>query len=207
MSLLRDLWNDPDPVKWVIFGGLGVAVLLGGGLYWQTGKSRELQEIIDTHRHVPKNPTDPPKRDSLQQLLERADQLSGYMKQIQDDPFASDEDPANYASNYVIKKGTPAGVSDPKVTANVKGGSTGYSDTEISVTFPNSKSYLRENIYKFLYNMELSPLVVTTFVSWNPAERNHRAGQVLPADHQDQWFFESKFTVRRPKVQALPKPN
>lgn len=201
MSLIRDLWNDPDPIKWVIFGGLGVSLIFSGALYWQNGKLTELKDAIALHEKQPRTANDPAPKDSLQQFLERADQLAGYMKQIQDDPFSNlEEDPANYASQYVVKRSTPAGCKDPKVSVNVKGGGTSYTDTEINVSFLNNFTLYRDNIHKFLYNMELSPLVVTTFFTWTPAERNHRPGQVLPADGTDQWIFESKFTVRRPKI-------
>ncbi|MBI3819369.1 MAG: hypothetical protein HY286_11800 [Planctomycetes bacterium] len=201
MSIIRDLWNDPDPIKWVIFGGFGVSAVLGGLLYWQAGMRADLQSTISVAESVPRNANDPAKSDSLQEFLQRADQLQNYMKQVEDDPFAkADEDPGQNASQYVTRQCINARIKDPKVIPSTKGSGTGFVDTEISVSFLNGTTVGRENIYKFLYDMELSPLVVTTYFSWIPAERNHRAGQTLPGDGADQWIFESKFTVRRPKL-------
>ena len=46
MSIIRDLWNDPDPLKWVIFGGVGLSLALGGAYYWQTTKLTDLKDSI-----------------------------------------------------------------------------------------------------------------------------------------------------------------
>jgi hypothetical protein len=205
MGILRDLWNDPDPIKWVIFGGAALSVVLAGGLYWQHGKLDELRDDITKFQRVPKNAGDPAPKDSLQAIVDKVDQLAGLLKQIEGDDFAKlEEDVASNASNYVIRCGMPAKIPDPKVSTSAGRGGATYVDTEINVSFQGQKSFPRNNIRIFLYNMERSPLVVCTHIALTPGDRNHRNGQTLPPDKQDQWILESKFTVRRPKVATPP---
>src|SRR4029453_2371772 len=47
MGLIRDLWNDTDPIKWVIFGGAAAALLAGGALAIQTSRLNGLQAELD----------------------------------------------------------------------------------------------------------------------------------------------------------------
>ncbi|MFN0206549.1 MAG: hypothetical protein ACKVS6_09595 [Planctomycetota bacterium] len=203
MGIIRDLWNDPDPIKWFIFGGIGLSLALGGALYWQNGKVAQLQENIISFQRTPKNAGDIAPTGSLQEINDKTDQLAGMFKQVEDDPFANlDEDPSSGASSYVIRSGTGAKIPDPKVSTSAGRGGSSYVDTEINVSFPGQKAFPRNNIRVFLYNMERSPLVVCTHLALNPGDRNHKNGQTLPPDGTDQWTLESKFTVRRPKVQA-----
>lgn len=206
MGIIRDLWNDPDPLKWFIFGSLGLSVVLSGTYYWQTGKSADLATAIKRFKAKPVREGDPAPKESVQGIVDKADQLAAYLKQIEDDPFANlEEDPGSFASNYVVKRSSPAMMPDPKVSTNAgAGGGQGYTDTDITVTFLPDKIFARDNIYKFLWNMEQSPLVVTTHFSLGPSDRNHKRGQTLSSDGTDFWKFESKFTVRRPKKAATP---
>src|SRR5262245_56106970 len=119
MGILRDLWNDPDPLKWFIFGCFGASLALGGTLYWQQKNLDERNEFIAKFEKKRKSGDLQAPRESLQAIADKADELAAFQKQVEDDPFGNidnpNDDPANYASTYVIRCASKALIPDPKV--------------------------------------------------------------------------------------------
>lgn len=220
MGILRDLWNDPDPLKWVVFGGAGVSLAFAGALFWQNGRLSTLKDDIARLDRVQAKSDMPAPVGSMQALADKAEQVKAYYKQIEEDPFAQNlnnpaEDPEEYVSTYVYKQAGPGGANlpNPKISTNIKGG-TGYTDTEITVTFPRETIVQRDNIKAFLYNMERSPQVVCTQLSMTPAIQNHKPGMTLPGPEangkpspEETWVIESRFTIRRPKSKPGATPG
>jgi hypothetical protein len=211
MGLIRDLWHDPDPLKWVIFGGFAVSLGFGGALYWQSTKLAESKDSIARLERKPPKAGEKAPTGSLQALADKAEQVKSYLKQVDDDPLtqaggSTGDDPEMYASTYVYKQATPSKLPNPKTATTNKGG-TGFSDTEISVTFPKETVVLRDNIWTFLYNMERSPQVVCTQCNFQTAVQGHKPGMTLPQPDADGkpsndeiWTLDSRFTIRRPKT-------
>lgn len=214
MGLLRDLWDDPDSVmKWTIFGSVGVSIVFAGTLYWQTSKLAELKDAIARLERKPAKAGDAAPAGSLQAIADKAAQVKGFYTQLDDDPLtkagaSATDDPEQYVSTYVYRQAGPDGarLPNPRITTTTKGG-TGFTDTEISVTFQKDTVILRDNIWAFLYNMERSPQVVCTQVNFAPAIQGHKPGMTLPQPDgvgkpspDEVWTFDSRFTIRRPKT-------
>ncbi len=191
MSLVRDLWSDPDPIKWVIFGGAFAAAALGGVLYFQSGKLSTTEETLSRLRRVPPSATAPSPGGSLQLFADRAKELSDLINQV--NPKEAEnalQDPSNtiYSAAAQVRMGAPT------VTPSASGGGGAtFRDTVISVTPQREAVISREILYKFLYNVERVGVITTTFVSMTPRQKNHRPGMTL---EEDLWTIDTKFTIR-----------
>lgn len=203
MSLFRDLWEDPDPIKWLIFGLAGLSVAGGGVLYWQYSNLTSLREALQRETKFPiAGSTAPASTGSLQLLVERATELGKLNQQIEGDKLVGNLD---NPSEYIYGNAAQVSLGNLKLTTsqNSPGGAT-YADTITSATPPREKPITREQIYKFLWNCERSPLMTVTYLSLTPFDTKHRPGQTLAEDH---WYFDTKLTIRRKRVADDKKPG
>ena len=201
MGFVRDLWNDPDPTKWVIFGGTFAAVALGGLLVWQKGRESENEAAIA--RLLARSTTGVAPRGSLQQIADVAAEVLEYRNLL--DPAANARN-TNYIDPdqptlYISQSAGPAKMGDLSIEARPNANvGPNYKDDVIQVRPKRDSSFRRENIQYFLFNVQIQPEMKVTQVRIRPAEKDHKPGMTLP--EQDMWTFESQITYR--KVSAKP---
>ena len=194
MSLVRDLWNDPDPIKWVILGGAGVSVVLGGVLVFQISRLSDLRTNLEKVLKQPASASAKASPGSLQYLVEKADEVKKFHSQIDDDSLINTlDDP----TEYVYKAAAFVQLGSPSVQAAPGPGGPTWKDTVLSFTPEKDKPTFRDQIKGLLFNIQISPLITVTYLSVWPFEKNHKAGQ---PNLDDWWGFDAKFTIRQQKA-------
>lgn len=201
MGLLRDLWNDPDPIKWVIFGGAAAALLAGGALAFQVSRLNGLQAELDKALAKPRGATAQAPRGSLQEIADKAYEVKGYVDQVKEDKLIDNLDNPN---QYIQQQGAFGSLGDLTIQPTAGGGGTNYKDITFNVIPPRDKYASREQIKAFLYNIQnQSALMTVTYIHLFPFGGNHRPGMTLGEDEKDEkWSFDARFTIRQRKTET-----
>lgn len=201
MGFLRDLWNDPDPIKWVIFGGAAASVLAGGALLIQTSTLNATKESLATVLAKPKGPAAPAPRGSLQEIADKAHEVGQYARQVKEDQLLSNID---NPTQYIQQMAAYAKLGDLTIQPTQGGGGQTYKDTSFNVVPPRDRAVPRENLKIFLYNIQtMSALMTVTSIHLFPFGGNHRPGMTLGQTEEDEkWMFDARFTIRQRKTEV-----